>query len=124
YALIERRVSFIVGCDNGADSRLAFRDWGNLVRKARIDLGACITVLEGAELDRVLPASLRGHFGGIADFTAPANRQAPHQRCALLARVSFDDAPDALPLTLLLLKPALTTGLPSDLVDYGVRHTR
>ena len=124
YALIERRVGFIVACDNGADPRFEFRDWGNLVRKARIDLGASITVLEAAGLDRHLPASLRPHFGGLADFAAPANRRAPEQRCAMLARVTFDNAPDAAPLTLLLLKPALVANLPGDLVDYAVRRDR
>ncbi len=124
YALIERRVSFIVACDNGADSRLAFRDWGNLVRKARIDLGASITVLDGPDLDRQLPAPLRKHFGSLADFIPSADRRAPAQPCALLARVTFDDAPGDRPLTLLLLKPALVAGLPSDLVDYAVRQAR
>src|SRR5690606_39714471 len=63
-------------------------------------------------------------FGGMADFRPPPNRRTPAQRCALLAQVSFDDAPGDPPLTLLLLRPALVDGMPSDLLDYAIRSPR
>jgi hypothetical protein len=44
YELLRRRCSLILASDAGADPQVAFEDLGNLVRKARIDMGIQITL--------------------------------------------------------------------------------
>lgn len=124
YELIRRRVPFIVVSDNGADPAYAFRDLGNLARKARVDLGAQIEVLGAEALRARLPVDLLPLFGpqsAFQDATLRAHRTMP---AALLARVRFDDEPDAAPLTLLIIKPALIDDLPADLRHYASAHPR
>ncbi len=44
YELLRRRCRLILASDAGADPQVAFEDLGNLVRKARIDMGIQITL--------------------------------------------------------------------------------
>jgi hypothetical protein len=135
YELIRRRVPFIVMSDNGADPQYQFGDWANLVRKIRIDFGAETRVLDQPERDPLLPVAVRPLFGVPRDFQAARAPQAvvtpgtepetatgvTTRPCAMLAEVSFDGGGASL---LLVIKPALIDGLPSDLVDYAQEHPR
>ena len=124
YELIRRRIPFIVVSDNGADPAYAFRDVGNLTRKVRVDLGAQIEVLGAEALKARLPVDLLPLFGAQADFQREERRAERRMPAALLALVRFDEEPDALPLTVLMIKPALIEGLPADLLHYAAARPR
>jgi hypothetical protein len=120
YALLKRRVDFIVLADDGADPEYDFADLENLVRKARIDFGAEIefyTREEGARL-----------FATPTDdvtILSPEDMADNHSsRGVMLARVRYPA--DALGVrdesTLLVVKPNLHDALDLDLLGYAERH--
>ena len=117
YELIRRRVAFIVVCDCGADEAYAFDDLGGLVRKARIDFGAEITVLDRAELDALLPRDLAPLFGPLAEFRR--NRSGCSARHAALARIAYANGATG---WLLVLKPTVRGDEPADVRNYHLAN--
>jgi hypothetical protein len=119
YELIRRRVPLIVVSDNGADANYAFNDVQNLVRRARIDLGAEIRFLTATELDNLVHlagpdhAPLRALLGCPEDFK-PSPRMT--SKCVLLACATYTDGTSSL---LVFVKPALTYFAPLDVRAYG-----
>ncbi len=121
YALLKRRLDFIILADNSADADYRFGDLENLVRKARIDFGAEIEFYTREEAAR--------HFAGGGDeigVISPETMADNHSaRGVLLARVRY--APAAADsaraeATLLVVKPNLHDALDLDLLAYAQRH--
>jgi hypothetical protein len=115
YALLSCRARLIVLADCGADPLSRFADLENLVRKARVDLGADITFLQpkGPPTDPRLAA-----FGSLNDLkfdTSPA--------CLALARIRY--RPEAgLPSdgVMVIVKPNVSLDLPVDLHNFKADH--
>ncbi|HEY7291945.1 MAG TPA: patatin-like phospholipase family protein [Vicinamibacterales bacterium] len=124
YELLRRRVPIIIVCDDGADPDYEFEDLGNLVRKARLDFGAEVRVLE----------PLNDKFGVPADFRRKAARQggpglARHH--VMAAQVLYPDGGHAstgdmrdgrAQSLLIIVKPALTGDEPWDVLQYAAAH--
>jgi hypothetical protein len=124
YELLRRRAALIVCADNGADPDYRFNDMQNLVRRARIDLGAEIEFLDEPALRDLLAQAFAGredaarYFGTIEQFRGAGARG---DRCALVARVRY--APGAPGLArgalLVLVKPVLPAFAPIDVKLYA-----
>lgn len=100
YELVRRRCRFILACDAGQDQSTTFEDLGNAIRKCQADLGIPI------EID-VSPIRPRGD----------AKRSEWH--CAVgSVRYDLRDA-DAVPGTLLYIKPSLVGDEPTDVLQYA-----
>ncbi len=121
YALLKRELDFIILADCGADGRYEFNDLENLVRKARIDLGAEIEFYPRHEAE--LRFKLRG---SPLKVLSPEDMADNHSvRGVMLARVRYPRArPNALEHhgTLLVVKPTLHGALDVDLLAYAMRH--
>jgi len=120
YPLLKRRCEFIVAADCGADGEYDFGDIENLVRKARIDLGAEIEFYTRDEAARLFTLS-------SSDLTVLSPEQMADNHSArgvLLARVRYPAAPGrpASEATLLVIKPNLHDALDVDLLAYAQRR--
>lgn len=138
YELLRRRVPFIVACDCGCDEGFEFEDIANLVRKARIDLGAEAVFLGDSDLAALgVHPQVRQVIGTMEEFRpvpgaageAPGPRRA--RKHALLARFSFagagvegDGAEGGAGSSchVLFLKPSLTGDEPADVLHYAAAH--
>lgn len=107
YALLQQRARLIVLADCGADPAYRFCDLENLVRCARIDLGADIVFLKPR-------AGAPGAFGSLNDL-ASINSQA----CLALARVGYVDGTQGF---IVLVKPNMSADLPVDLINFKAEH--
>lgn len=108
YALLRERCRTIVVADCGADPRYAFGDLENLVRRARIDLGAEITFLKPR---KKLESDPWKGFGSLNDIAS-----ADSTACLALARVQYAEIEE--PAYLVVVKPSMCAGLPADLVNF------
>ena len=127
YELLRRRVGLIIACDNGHDPEYILDDLANLVRKARIDLGAEVRFLTEPELDaalgndsparRVIGTPFQLQRSAASGASGRFQGAAYSQRHAALARVSYGD-PASPGSTLLLIKPTLIGDEPIDLHEY------
>lgn len=143
YELIRRRVPLIICSDGGQDPRFQFDDLANLVRKARIDFGAEIQIVQRAgadvtadpdikfpmpRLEEIVHPELLDVIGTPEDFEPPAKNAddegepAPvrSQRYALLARVHYLDTNTF--SWLLIIKPTLTGSEAMDVLQYQRTH--
>lgn len=121
YALIKRECDFIILSDASADPHYEFGDIENLVRKARIDLGAEIEFYPRAEAARLF--SLAG--SGISVLSPDDIADDTSGRGVLLARIRYRGASGAggeREGTLLVIKPCLHAALDLDLLAYARRH--
>ncbi len=121
YALLKRRLDFIVLADCGADADYEFGDLENLVRKARIDLGAEIEFYTRHEAARLFTLA-----GASLTVLSPEDMADNHSsRGVLLARIRYDAAAGqpAREGTLLVIKPNLHDALDVDLLAYAQRRT-
>lgn len=126
YELLRRRAALIVCSDNGADPEYGFNDIQNLVRRARIDLGAEIEFFDSegiAQFVAQLGAAGAGtgpYFGTMEEFRDATTRG---DRCALVARVRYaaDTSPTGLAREALLvvIKPSVTQFAPLDVKLYA-----
>lgn len=126
YELLRRRVALIVCSDNGADPEYRFKDVQNLVRRARIDLGAEIEFLDEPGLAQFVGtlkesvADVGPYFGTLEQFRDAQTRA---DRCALVARVRYaaDDKATGLAREALLVvvKPTVTQFAPLDVKLYA-----
>jgi choline dehydrogenase-like flavoprotein len=119
YELIRRRVPRLIVCDGGADPQYEYEDFGELVRKVRIDFAVRIESLTAGELSPpVLPSTLRPFVGTYEELRNPAANSKTH---AALFWVHYPDAPARRSL-LLLLKPRMTGDEPADVLHYHQAH--
>jgi len=126
YELLRRRAALIVCADNGADPLYRFNDVQNLVRRARIDLGAEIEFMEDADLAAFVSklkedgTDAGPYFGTLEQFSDPTTRA---DRCALVARVCYAAGAEPSGLArealLIIIKPAVTTFAPLDVKLYA-----
>jgi hypothetical protein len=107
YALLREHTHLIVLTDCGADPLYRFGDLENLIRKARIDLGADIDFLRP---DPNRPDPDFRAFGALRDLAA-----ADSDACIALARIRYREQPDG---WLVLVKPNVFNGLPVDLMTF------
>jgi hypothetical protein len=128
YELLRRRVALIVCADNGADPDYDFNDLQNLVRRARIDLGAELRFLTTEEAEALAESyckpMLAPHriFAGLEDFKRPERRA---EACALLAEVSYPEGGQMAARSLLVVvKPTLLAAAPVDVKLYARAETR
>ncbi len=114
YALLKRRLDFIILADCGADPGYQFGDVENLVRKARIDFSADIDFYTRADALRLFDGQ-----PGALEVLSPS-QMADHttSRGVMLARIRYVDGSQG---TLLVVKPALHTALDVDLLAYAER---
>ncbi len=115
YELIRRRLPVIVVSDAAADPAYGFEDFSNLVRKARIDLGAEVRCLGREEID-ALPEEVRPYCGTQEDFRG---EQGTDRRCLLPCIVRHADGTP--PGLLLVVKPRLPIDAPPDVAAYRRR---
>ncbi|MDP1792064.1 MAG: hypothetical protein Q8L12_15965 [Methylibium sp.] len=123
YALLKRRVDFIVCADCGADRDYDFGDIENLVRKARIDLDAEIEFYTREEAARLFTLA-----GTELTVLSPEDMDDNHSsRGVLLARIRYRVEPGTggaaarHEATLLVIKPNLHDALDVDLLAYAQR---
>ena len=131
YALLKRELGFIILSDAGCDANYEFGDIENLVRKARIDLGAEIDFYSRDEAANLFTL-------GSSDLTilSPEDMADNHScRGVLLARIRYRERPgppDASgkpgpPVrpegTLLVIKPNLHDALDVDVLAYAEKHS-
>jgi cell division septation protein DedD len=107
YALLRERCRLIVLADCGADPLYRFEDLENLVRKARVDLGADIQFLKPESDD---PPAPYGGFGSVSDLAS-----AHSDACLALAEVRYAGGGMG---HLVLVKPNMFCGLPVDLLNF------
>jgi choline dehydrogenase-like flavoprotein len=119
YELIRRRVPRIIIGDGGADPTYEFKDFANLIRKARIDFDAEIEPfdLEASGVTEVIPASVLRHLGTLDDLRPGA----PNPRHAALFWVHYKTEPRRSSL-LLYLKASLTGDESADVFNYHETH--
>ena len=117
---MRRRLPFIVVCDDGCDPRRTLDDFGNLVRKARIDFDAEIRAFDAEDIAQHVPAPMRPHIGTLEELQRidPVTGVSP--RAAVLAWVKYADRAE--PSVLLLLKPTMTGRESVDVLDYHAQH--
>lgn len=108
----ERKVRFIVACDDGADPDYGFGDLANLVRLARIDHETEIVV----DRDVADAPYLRDVFGTPEEFRS---RRPRSEKCAILLLARKQDQVLA---AIVLLKPCVIEGAPADVVQYAHAH--
>jgi hypothetical protein len=115
----ERQVALTVACDAGADPRYEFGDLANLIRLARIDFGAEVTV------DRAIARApgLQEVFGTPEEFR---RRESYPDKCAVLLRVSYSPrkecAQAGVDRLVILLKPSLVAAAEADVQEYARTH--
>lgn len=111
YSLLSSRAKLIVVADCGADPLYRFADLENLIRKARVDLGAEITFLrpKGSRPDSKLAA-----FGSLSDLKLDSS-----PACLALAKVFYRPEP-GLPAegVMVIVKPNVSLDLPVDLHNF------
>lgn len=119
--LLRRRVEFIVCGDCGADPDYEFDDLANLMRIARIDLGAEFTLVPPlcCDIFATRAAQLARYFAD--DETELAVKpQGQDNKCLLLYRVNYCDSDDI--SYLLVIKPRLIQDASLDLFEYQSKN--
>jgi hypothetical protein len=106
YSLLRERARMIVVSDAAADPDYQFEDLENLVRKARIDLGADIRFLDFSKVDDTRFAK----FGSIEQLRDPAS-----DACIALARVDYEGGERG---WLVYVKPNMFSGVSIDVANY------
>lgn len=122
YELIRRQLPLIVLLDNGADRGYEFEDFGNLVRRVRIDFGAEITPVSNTEWEKLGINSKVASAAGLSSL----RRKRPGDMGVALAdsaialfRVTHKAGAESL---LILAKPTLVGDEPDDIINYAVTH--
>ena len=116
YELIRRRLPFIVICDDGCDPDRQMEDFANLVRKARLDFDAEITVLNPADSANQVPAAVQPLLGTLQEVSRVDQTTGYSPKAGLLARAVFQDNKQE--SLILLLKPTVIGVEPVDLLNY------
>jgi hypothetical protein len=119
--LLRRRTEFIVCGDCGADPDYEFDDLANLMRIARIDLGADFTLIppQGCPIFANRVAALASYFADD-ESELSLKPQGKDNKCLLLYRVSYRESADI--SYVLVLKPRLIQDAPLDLFEYQSKN--
>jgi hypothetical protein len=124
YELLRRRVPIIVVCDDGADPNYQFEDLANLVRKARLDFGAEIRLLDpliplfGVGDDLRPKPSVHGGPALSSHHITAAHVIYPDEGC-----LAIRDGSGRAHSLLLIVKPTLTGDEPLDILQYAASHS-
>jgi hypothetical protein len=130
YELIRRRIPRIILADATADCDSRFDDFGELVRKVRIDFHACIEPIAAEDLDQFvtagwITAAQRERLGALEELKPSIDRDGnltgPSRKHAALFRVRYQTAPLQTSL-LLYLKATITGDEPVDVEEYRAVH--
>jgi hypothetical protein len=125
YELIRRRVQYIILLDNGADPEYQFEDFGNLVRRARIDLGveiveSDINQIGGTTEQKAAAQQMLGSLSDARRTAAGAFGISVARRSMAMFGVKYPDGGrDSL---LVLVKPTLLGTEPADILCYEAAH--
>lgn len=127
YPLLQRRVPFIIACDNGADPHYLLEDVMRLIGRARTDLGVKLDFLDSAALAEKLGARspIARAVGTLADMRRHGSPAEPGGPIAALATIDYgkDETGKVLPPGLLLLvKPRVAFTEPPELLAYQRRQ--
>lgn len=127
YELLRRRCRTVIVCDAEEDHTLVFEGFGQAIRKARLDFGVEIRILEALGNAAGSPAPAAPEPGttnptgaeGLLEFKHfPGNLY--H---AVRAEIRYpEDGPDDAPGKLLYLKSSLTGDEPADVINYHRVH--
>jgi len=123
YELLRRRVRLMIMVDGTHDPTYVFDDLSALVRRARLDFGACFRWVDPQDVPAELPTWIRNWINVSALGTLQSlRREGPH--AAALAQVNFDDEPkDSPPYWLVVLKGCLVPeDMPLDLRCYSIQN--
>lgn len=120
YALLQRRLKFIVVSDNGADPDYNSDDMVRLVQRARIDLETSIAFLREDELGDEFgdTCTARRALGSYEQLMDKGSRDARGGPYAAIARIVYDDDSNG---WLMLVKPRLTFEEAPELLAYQAR---
>jgi hypothetical protein len=118
YPLLQRKVQFIVACDNGADPDYKMSDVTRLLRMARTDLGVVISFLDRTELNVEIGERLELSklIGPFAEVASKAEIEDPGGSIAGLAKIEYDDGTEGI---LVLIKPKITHTEPPEVLAYS-----
>jgi hypothetical protein len=118
YELLRRRMPFIIAVDGSEDASFDFDDMAELVRQARIDLGAEVEFVDPAAAASKLPAWILGWLSDPAKTLGTLQEIGqPNRRHAALAHVTYDKNQE--PATWIVLLKASVTGDESlDIASY------
>src|SRR5262249_45118829 len=121
YELVRRRVPRIVIADAMEDLWGQLEDFGEFVRKVRIDLGARVEPIDAAELDQLaadglIAATQRERLGALDELRpstgGDVDGPGPSRKHAALFRIRYETGPRRSSL-LLYLKATLTGDEPA-----------
>jgi hypothetical protein len=124
YELLRRRVPIIIICDDGADPHYEFEDLANLVRKARLDFGAEIRLLQP-------PTPLFGASGDLRPKPSDHGGAMFSRHHVVAAQVVYPDdgqisirdgAAGRAQSLLIIVKPTVTGDEPLDVLQYAGSH--
>jgi hypothetical protein len=126
YELIRRRVPRIIIGDAGADPDYTFEDFGDLVRKARIDFGARIDPLTPEDCRAMgIPPRISEELGSLDDLRPPPWKDGEpvplSTKHAALFKVTYEDG-FPYKSVLLYLKASCTKKTAADVGVYHALH--
>ena len=116
YELIRRQVPLILLSDAGCDPNYMFDDLANLIRKARIDFGTEMTVLDDKEIQKIFPNS---HQWISQPDNFDDKEMAKADACAVAFRLGYQGGKTGY---LLSLKPRLTSFASLDVHNYAANN--
>ena len=131
YELIRRRVPRIVICDGGADPSYRFDDFGELVRKARIDFNARIESLTTLEINSlaekgVISPAVHAQIGTVGDLKPPTDANGKvtgfSPKHASLCWVHYPTIAATKCSLILFIKSSVTGDETNDVLNYQVNH--
>lgn len=132
YELLRRRVPFVIVCDAGQDRKHQGFDLAQLVRLARIDLGAEIQEIDttAPALERLgVPQSVAPHLGRLTDLSGSSTELPRKHATLLLVRYrAGTQSPADDPwfgrghTWLLYVKATLTGDESADVRNYAAQH--
>ncbi|MDO7836200.1 patatin-like phospholipase family protein [Sphingobium sp. HBC34] len=121
YPLLQRRLPFIIACDNGADPQYRMSDLMRLIGRAKTDLGVIIRFAEEADLTVLLgkDSPLSETIVPLSSLIKPASTTTPDKAIAALAFITYADQTQG---KLLLVKPRLNFSEPPEILAYHSQH--
>jgi hypothetical protein len=132
YELLRRRVPFVIVCDAGQDQARQGSACGDLVRLARVDLGAEIEEVSAdpaALQQQDVPPSVAPYLGTRSDLLTAADQ--PSRKHAALFLVRYPPGPrepsadawvNRRHTWVLYLKATVTGDEPADVLNYAALH--
>jgi hypothetical protein len=127
YELIRRRVPRIIICDGGEDPSYEFSDFGNMVRKVRLDFGAQVELIDPSRCATLgIPAAIQKVLGTLDDLRprdciSGAELPTSLKRAALF-KVTYEAGQRSYNSFLLYIKACCTGNEPADVTSYRVEH--